>query len=147
MVDSQHDKRYVGRAEALMRYIEERAKVLMLDTRLAIEEWEMAVDYAIRQHNHMPALSHKRTIKSRGAALGDSMPRGAEQRGSGAPEIARERGGARPQSVPFTTTTPASSSCTCQVLRPQLPGHLSSARRVWSHAHQRSSASSSPTTK
>ena len=44
MVDSQHDKRYVGRAEALMRYIEERAKVLMLDTRLAIEEWEMAVD-------------------------------------------------------------------------------------------------------
>ena len=108
MVDSQHDKRYVGRAEALMRYIEERAKVLMLDTRLAIEEWEMAVDYAIRQHNHMPALPHKRTIKSRGAALGDSMPRGAEQRGSGAPEIARERGGARPPSVFFSTTTQAS---------------------------------------
>ena len=56
-----HDKRYVGRAEALMRYIEERAKTLMLGTRLAIEEWELAVDYAIWQHNHMPhmpALSH-----------------------------------------------------------------------------------------
>ena len=51
--DSQHDKRYAGRAEALMRYwyIEERAKVrtLMLDTRLAIEEWEMAVDFALSQ--------------------------------------------------------------------------------------------------
>ena len=29
-----------------------------------------------------------------GAALGDAMPRGAEQRGSGAPEVAREREGA-----------------------------------------------------
>ena len=42
----------------LRRYIEERAKVLMLDTRLAIEEWELAVDHAIRQHNRMPPLSH-----------------------------------------------------------------------------------------
>ena len=33
------------------------------------------------------------------------MPRGAEQRGSGAPEVARERGGVRPPSVLFSTTT------------------------------------------
>ena len=39
------------------------------------------------------------------SSLGDAMPRGAEQRGSGAPEVARERGGVRPPSVFFPTTT------------------------------------------
>ena len=68
-----------------------------------------------QQHYKPLAMSHRllrrfltncqRTIKSRGAALGDAMPRGAEQRGSGAPEVARERGGVRPPSVFFPTTT------------------------------------------
>ena len=31
------------------------------------------------------------------------MPRGAEQRGSGAPEVARERGGVRPPSAFYAT--------------------------------------------
>ena len=80
-----------------------------------------------------PLPAYDKTTRS---SLGDTRPRGAEQRGSGAPEVARERGGVRPPSVFFQQQLklhPALSARARETFHPR-PGGPSAVNRDWASA-------------